>query len=236
VLKRARRRVSRHYGRPGASLPPQPMFDAECWVAIRWAPDGTSYTVSRPGASSFQVFAADGSPRSGRIMLHGEGPTWSPDSRWVSGQDCPSPALCVGGYYVIRPDGTDVRDLPGRPAWSANGAVLAVAAPDGSLWVGRPDGTDLRDIGQFPCRWLVPRQRLSSYAMAKLIAGGDGANAQLHDDRAVGVTAPRGHQPGTLSPAFRIHSGSTPGRQPPSPCRRWIRRGRLVLGLGACVP
>jgi Tol biopolymer transport system component len=57
---------------------------------------------------------------------------------------------CGGGYFIVRPDGTDLHQLPGRPAWSQDGRRLAVETADGVLLVGRPDGTDLNAIGSFP--------------------------------------------------------------------------------------
>ena len=117
---------------------------------------------------------------------------WWPDSAWVSGQDCPSSERCDGGYHLVRPDGTGVRDLPGRPAWSADGAVLAAAAPDGSLRVGPPDGTELRDIGKFPMPggWSPDG---SAFVFVRdgeaLIAGADGSHVRnLATAELVGLT------------------------------------------------
>jgi Tol biopolymer transport system component len=51
---------------------------------------------------------------------------------------------------IMRPDGSDRHELPGRPVWSADDGTLAVLGGDGQLLVGRGDGTGLRPIGSFP--------------------------------------------------------------------------------------
>ncbi len=73
--------------------------------------------------------------------LYEMGPSWSPDGRWI--------AFYAGNggrtdIYVMHPDGTGKRRLTHSggelPAWSADGGLIAYAAPSG-LFVIRPEGT-----------------------------------------------------------------------------------------------
>jgi len=68
--------------------------------------------------------------------------TWSPDGTW----------LAVSGTrsYLVHPDGSSVREIPGSPSWSPDGHSMAVATADGTLLIGRSDGTALNSIGMIP--------------------------------------------------------------------------------------
>lgn len=117
---------------------------------VGWAPDGSAYLQAAFGLTgTFDVYGRDGRHWSGPTSIGGEGPVWSPDGAWIAANRCLDTA-CARGYFIVRPDGSAVRELPGRAAWSADGEVIAVGAPDGTLLVGRADGSDLKAIGAFP--------------------------------------------------------------------------------------
>ena len=135
---------------PGLTPGPRP---AGCTVPISWAPGGSAFMrIVRNGVnSSFEVFQDDGSRLAGPTpSSESFGPTWSSGGDWIAARACPAIEACIGGYFIVRPDGTDRRELPGQPAWSANGQILAVRSADGTLSIGRTDGGDLHAIGAFP--------------------------------------------------------------------------------------
>ena len=72
-----------------------------------WSPDGTRLAFIRDG--SLQVMAADGSNL--RRLTSGSEryaePSWSPDGGWIAFSEEER-----GRLFVIRPDGTDLREVP----------------------------------------------------------------------------------------------------------------------------
>ena len=119
---------------PGASPGPQPAAES---CEFTFAPDGSAFVRASQAYASFEVIRSDGTRLSGP-MPH-DVPVWSPGSTWLAGAD-----------WMMRPDGSERRELPGPPSWSPNDQVLAVQGDDGVLLVGRGDGTELRPIGSFP--------------------------------------------------------------------------------------
>ena len=108
----------------------------------QWSPTGSAFAAIRGG--TLTVVQEDG-----RVALNVAGLTgltqvsWSPDGEWLSVTGAKS--------WLLRPDGSDLREIPGGEAtWSPDGGTLAVATPDGQLLVGGPDGSDLHAIGAFP--------------------------------------------------------------------------------------
>jgi Tol biopolymer transport system component len=72
---------------------------------------------------------------------------WSPGASWlaVSG-------VAVKGhrFYLLRPDGSGLHEIPGNPSWSPDGRTMVIATAEGSLLIGRSDGTGLASIGELP--------------------------------------------------------------------------------------
>lgn len=124
-----------------------------------WSPDGSTYaaavidsaavTGSAPvtdsvGVGSLTLVRADGTVTSKVADLRGiSSVAWSSDGRWLTASGDQT-------GYLLRPDGTLVRELPGMPSWTPDGRRLVVARPDGVLLVGGPDGSDLQPIGTLP--------------------------------------------------------------------------------------
>ena len=50
----------------------------------------------------------------------------------------------------MRPDGSDLRDLPGSPSWSSDDRRLWVTQPNGTVLVGQGDGSGLTPVGPLP--------------------------------------------------------------------------------------
>ena len=96
---------------------------------------------------TYEVVDLDGSRLSGPIRFAGT-PTWSPAGGWLA-VSCEGDG-CSSRDFIIRPDASGRRELPGRPTWSADDRIIAVETPDGTLLVGDGDATDLRAIGAFP--------------------------------------------------------------------------------------
>jgi Tol biopolymer transport system component len=124
---------------------PQPVETCE----PRFAPDGSAVMRALGLAATFEVMRLDGTLLSSGLPSS-DTPTWSPAGGWLAARSCGGDGGCQGGHLIIRPDGSDRRELPGRPTWSADDRIMAVATPDGTLLVGDGDGTDLRAIGSFP--------------------------------------------------------------------------------------
>jgi TolB protein len=132
-----------------------------------WSPGGAQIAFNSdrtgPGTSAVYQMHADGSHvrRLTPLDLDAFGPDYAPDGRHVafsSNLDVPDSAI-----YVIRPDGSGLRQLTSPPpggggdAWvsySPDGRKLAFATDrrDGNsdLWVMDADGTDLVDITPTP--------------------------------------------------------------------------------------
>jgi Tol biopolymer transport system component len=68
---------------------------------------------------------------------------WSPDGTWLN---------ATGGAhsYVLRPDGSGMREIPGSPLWSPDGRTMAISRPDGVLLVGSSEGAGLVALGTIP--------------------------------------------------------------------------------------
>ncbi len=129
---------------------PSPYY-ATGWT-IGWSPDGRQlvFTDLQGNSDIVVIVNADGSGR--RTLTSGYGPSWSPDG---------SKILFVRGafpwiLYMIRPDGTDLRNLPQLPdfynwyydaTWSPAGDQIATTAFDGAnevVFIANADGTDPR--------------------------------------------------------------------------------------------
>ena len=126
---------------------PEPQLADMC--ELRFAPDGSSVLRASQRDASFDIVRMDGTVRSGPFPTIGAPPSWSPGGGWVEMPFCDDAGDC-SRVVIMRPDGSDRHELPGRPAWSPGDRVLAVAMPDGTLLAGNGDGSGLREIGAFP--------------------------------------------------------------------------------------
>jgi Tol biopolymer transport system component len=107
-----------------------------------WSPTGSAFALVQGGMLT--MFGADGHENRVTDDLDPiDGVSWSPDGGWISVTAGPS-------AYVLRPDGSDRRQVPGAPSWSPDGRMMAITRPDGVLLVGATEGTNLVALGSNP--------------------------------------------------------------------------------------
>ena len=121
---------------PGASPGPQPAAES---CEFTFAPDGSAFVRASQAYASFEVMRGDGTRLSGPMPL--DVPEWSPGSNWLARAD-----------WMMRPDGSERRELPGPPSWSPNDQVLAVQGDDGMLLVGAAMARSYGRSVTYPCR------------------------------------------------------------------------------------
>lgn len=132
---------------PGATPGPQPAGE---YCEFGFAPGGAAYSITSQAHQSFTIIGADGTVLAGPFPWH-DVPTWSPGGTWFATTRCAPPSACdPADSMIMRRDGSDPHELPGRPSWSPDEQVLAVQGEDGQLLVGHGDGTGLQPIGTFP--------------------------------------------------------------------------------------
>jgi Tol biopolymer transport system component len=120
-----------------------------------WSPDGTRVVYAgngKPGA----LYVADASGKHRKLLLEGKrvhgnlaDVAWSPDGSKIA-FDAGSP----GHIYVIRPDGTGLRQIThghedGGPVWSPDGKSMAFDRLDGNslvIYMMRSSGGDQRAV------------------------------------------------------------------------------------------
>lgn len=151
-----------------------------CWTgqSLGWSPDARLHAgvADVAGGHAVEVTDERGTVIAtipgewSRIVNAG----WSPGGGWIWIQGCadpPSPPstdipsgptaapgfgftpgdpTCTPVQFIVRPDGSGLRAMPGMPLWSSDDRRLVVTALDGTVQVGAGDGTDLRSIGTFP--------------------------------------------------------------------------------------
>jgi Tol biopolymer transport system component len=117
-----------------------------------WSPDGTRIAVVRNQGRQLVVVDVDVDGPSLQVVARDAGyyqaPAWSPDGRWIAFQSSPDPLSerVTEAVYVIRPDGTKLRQLTaansseGSPAWSPDSSKIAYSAAE-RLWVMNTDGS-----------------------------------------------------------------------------------------------
>ena len=107
-----------------------------------WSPTGSAFAAVRGGA--LVIVGRDGHVTFDVAHLTGlTSIDWSPDGSWLG--------VSTGARaWLLRPDGSGLREIPGEALWSDDGRTLRVAAYDGRLLIGGPDGSDLHATGSLP--------------------------------------------------------------------------------------
>jgi Tol biopolymer transport system component len=106
-----------------------------------WSPTGSAVAIVQGGALT--IYRADGHrDRLIDNLSDSDYASWSPDGTWLS----------VSGVrtYVLRPDGSDIREVPGIPSWSPDSRTMAMTRADGVLLVGPSEGPGLVALGSTP--------------------------------------------------------------------------------------
>ncbi len=168
-----------------------------------WSPLGSVYAAIIDQNGPLTLVRRDGQVNSKVDEITGlDSIVWSPDERWLG---------ALGSRdYVLRPDGSGLREISGTPTWSPDGHSLAVAAPDGQLLVGGPDGSNLHSVGSFPSpiwwspdgsrfafvrdgnAWTAARDGTDQHNLTLLPLGGASSVAWSTDGRWISVAADHG--------------------------------------------
>jgi len=107
-----------------------------------WSPTGSAFALVHDGILT--MYQPDGNQTRIIIDVPGiDGVGWSPDGGWLSISAGPS-------AYILRPDGSSLRQVPGGPSWSPDGRTMAITRPDGVLLVGSAEGPGLVALGSIP--------------------------------------------------------------------------------------
>jgi DNA-binding winged helix-turn-helix (wHTH) protein/Tol biopolymer transport system component len=107
----------------------EPTLLVENASAASESPDGRGlvYAAVTPGGTSIRVRHQDG--RELEVAARGFWPRWSPDGRWIA-YTTSDPEGGNGTIHVVRPDGSEDRELTSTPSqvyglcWSADGASV----------------------------------------------------------------------------------------------------------------
>ncbi len=134
----------------------KPCFGGNSDIQSQWSPTGALH-ARLDGVGRLFVTDLDGVERTNIADLYGlSGFAWSPGGTWLSVSGAPTivsgtrPTVTGTGDRILRPDGSDERELPGQPTWSPDDRRLWIIQADGTLLVGQGDGTGLRSVGSFP--------------------------------------------------------------------------------------
>ncbi len=152
---------------------------------LTWSPDGKqiAYVGTEAGRPALFVVPADGSAPPRRIYVPASGgslydePEWSTDGSQIA-------FTGPGGIYVVKPDGSGLKQLrAGRvdsPVWSPRSVLIAFVGPSAN-YLMRRDGTHVRRLPGCVCANTYPgfQQHLSWSPDAGEIAysGGVGPHA-----------------------------------------------------------
>ncbi len=136
-------------------------------ICPAWSPDGKRLVyASRTGEGPWQIVLTDIASRVKTFLGAGLYPDWSPDPKdpWICFQSQPRDAGGRSAVWVVRPDGTGLREIAGdkgrtwsalHPRYSPCGKWIVYAslrkspearlfgapADADDLWIIRPDGT-----------------------------------------------------------------------------------------------
>ena len=201
-----------------------------------WSPDGKSLAVAvvrgnRPYYSIMHsvllTIGAEGSDAREFAETRGiQGPpAWSPDGEYLAFaigeaksfgsnlQDDEDIEKLPSGIYVMRTDGTDLRQvadgLVGAPAWSPDGSEILLVS--GGVYVVGPDGSDLRELGP-GARTIAPHLAVWSPDGSRIAVLGDTGG----DDRQV-VLLTMDRDGTDQHILVREGGGSLRARRPPPP-------------------
>jgi Tol biopolymer transport system component len=183
------------------------------------SPSGEAYAVIRDGRLS--ILSTNGLSRVDVAELTGLGlPIWSPDGTWLT--------VTGARSYLLRSDGSSLREIQGPASWSPDGRTIGVASADGTLLIGPTEGIGLRSIGLFPApiTWSPDGSRFG------FIRSGDFWTAAIDGSDVRNVTSFPfgGASAGTWSPDG-AWIAATAGRgvwlmAPDGTRRRWLDPGR----------
>jgi TolB protein len=155
-------------------------FEAADDIAPSWSPDGRHLVYcTRVDAGFWQLAMVDVASRVKTFLGPGLYPDWSPDPKdpWISFQSQPRTPEGRSSVWVVRPDGTQLREVVSdkagvwsalNPRFSPDGRWIAYATVKRSseartfgaadeaddIWVIRPDGTlDTRLTDDLSAEW-----------------------------------------------------------------------------------
>jgi Tol biopolymer transport system component len=158
----------------------QVTFEAADEIAPAWSPDGRKLVCcANEGTGAWRIVIVDIATRMRTVLGGGLYPDWSPDAAqpWICFQSQPREAGGRSGIWVVRPDGTGLREVVGdktkgwsalTPRFSPGGKWIAYASvrksmesrifgiPDEAddVWIIRPDGTfDMRLTDELAAEW-----------------------------------------------------------------------------------
>ena len=93
---------------PGPGTPKPQQADS---CELPFAPDGSTFVRASQRDASFDIVRMDGTVLAGPFPAETGPPRWSPGGGWLAMTSCPAEGDCRA--VMMRPDGSERRDLPG---------------------------------------------------------------------------------------------------------------------------